>query len=309
VGKVCGSGLQSVILGAQSILTQESQIVIAGGQESMSNAPYLLPQEARTGLRLGHKELTDSLIWDGLWDPGSNLHMGSCAESCVQEFQLTRQDQDAYALESYKRARLSLEKGFFQQEIVPVPSALGNFIEVDEEPFVADLTKMSSLRPAFEKNGTITAGNASKINDGAAAVLLASGKAIQNYSLGPPLAQIIAWSRYADSPKRFAVAPIFAIENLLKKAHKTVQDIDLYEINEAFALVPLMIMKALGIPHEKVNVRGGACALGHPIGASGARILTTLLFSLFQLRKKYGLATVCIGGGEALAILVESLLP
>ncbi|BBH52885.1 thiolase family protein [Fluviispira sanaruensis] len=306
IGKVCGSGLKSVVLGAQSILVGDSHLVIAGGQESMSNAPYLLPN-ARDGLRMGNKEIIDSMIQDGLWDPYNNLHMGNCAEICAKDYKITREEQDAFALESYNRARRAMDQGLFQNEIAPVSvvsSKVTTEVTEDEEPKAADLAKMKSLKPAFEKDGTITAANASKINDGAAALILASEEAVKKYNL-KPLAKIINWAGHAQDPKWFTTAPIAAIQKVLIKAKLSSQDIDLYEINEAFALVAMAAMRKLEIPHEKVNPNGGACAIGHPIGASGARILTTLTHSLIQQKKKYGLATLCIGGGEGIAMIIE----
>jgi acetyl-CoA C-acetyltransferase len=306
IGKVCGSGLKSVILGAQSIMVQDSHLVIAGGQESMTNAPYLMPQ-AREGMRMGNKEIIDSMIIDGLWDPYNNLHMGSCAELCAKEYHFSREEQDAFAKESYLRARKAIDMGLFKNEIVPVTvtnSKVTTQIDLDEEPMAADLEKMGNLKPAFDKEGTVTAANASKINDGAAALLLASEEAIKKYNL-KPLAKIVSWAGHAQDPKWFTTAPVTAMQRALQKANLTSQQIDLFEINEAFALVTMAAMKKLEIPHSKVNVNGGACAIGHPIGASGARILTTLVHSLIHNKKKYGLATLCIGGGEGIAVIVE----
>jgi acetyl-CoA C-acetyltransferase len=308
VGKVCGSGLQSVVLGAQSIICQDAQVVVAGGQESMTNAPYLLP-EGRVGMRMGDKKIVDSMISDGLWDPYNQLHMGNCAEACAKEFHISREEQDAFALESYARARASLEKGLFEKEIVSVQTLQGKsqvLVSQDEEPLAADLSKMSALKPAFDKEGTITAANASKINDGASALILASGQAVSQHHL-KPLAKIVSYGFHAQEPKWFTTAPVAAIQKALQKAHLSVSDIDLFEINEAFALVPLVAMKQLQIPHNKVNIHGGACALGHPIGASGARILTTLIYALQSQNKKRGLAALCIGGGEGIALVVELL--
>ena len=308
IGKVCGSGLKSVILGSQSILVNDSHFVIAGGQESMTNAPYLLSQ-ARDGLRMGNKEITDSMIIDGLWDPYNNLHMGSCAEACAKEYQFSREAQDAFATESYLRARKAMDSGLFKNEIATVTVTNGKVtsqIDTDEEPMASDLSKMANLRPAFDKEGTITAANASKINDGAAAVLLASEEAIKKYNL-KPIAKIVSWAGHAQDPKWFTTAPVTAMQRALQKANLTSQDIDLFEINEAFALVTMAAMKKLEIPHAKVNVNGGACALGHPIGASGTRILTTLVHALSHHKKRYGLATLCIGGGEGIALIVERI--
>ncbi|WP_158997515.1 thiolase family protein [Pigmentibacter ruber] len=306
VGKVCGSGLKAVALGAQSIMTQDSNIVVVGGQESMSCAPYILPQ-ARDGMRMGHKEIIDSMIHDGLWDPYNNLHMGNCAEFCAKEYQFSRESQDQFAKESYLRARKAMEEGYFKNELTAVTVTTGKTtqtIDSDEEPLAADLNKVEQLKPAFEKDGTITAANASKINDGAAALVLVSEDALKKYNL-KPLAKIISWAGHAQEPKWFTTAPVTAMQRALQKANLTANEIDLYEINEAFALVTMAAMKKLELPHNKVNIHGGACALGHPIGASGARILTTLIHSLQQYKKRYGLATLCIGGGEGFAMIIE----
>ncbi|MGY3804272.1 thiolase family protein [Pigmentibacter ruber] len=306
VGKVCGSGLKAVALGAQSIMTQDSNIVVVGGQESMSCAPYILPQ-ARDGMRMGHKEIIDSMILDGLWDPYNNLHMGNCAEFCAKEYQFSRESQDQFAKESYLRARKAMEEGYFKNELTAVTVTTGKTtqtIDSDEEPLAADLNKVEQLKPAFEKDGTITAANASKINDGAAALVLVSEDALKKYNL-KPLAKIISWAGHAQEPKWFTTAPVTAMQRALQKANLTANEIDLYEINEAFALVTMAAMKKLELPHNKVNIHGGACALGHPIGASGARILTTLIHSLQQYKKRYGLATLCIGGGEGFAMIIE----
>ena len=264
-------------------------------------------KQGREGMRMGNKEIVDSMIFDGLWDPYHNLHMGNCAEACAKEYQFTREAQDAFAKESYERARKAIEAGIFKNEICPVSvtnAKVTTVIDTDEEPMASDLAKISNLKPAFEKDGTITAANASKINDGAAALLLASEEAIKKYNL-KPIAKITSWAGHAQDPKWFTTAPVTAMQRALQKANLTSQDIDLYEINEAFALVTMVAMKKLEIPHSKVNVNGGACAIGHPIGASGARILTTLIHSLCQQKKKYGLATLCIGGGEGIALIVE----
>lgn len=308
VGKVCGSGLKAVALGAQSIMTQDSNIVVVGGQESMSCAPYILPQ-ARDGMRMGHKEIIDSMIHDGLWDPYNNLHMGNCAEFCAKEYQFSREAQDQFAKESYLRARKAMEEGYFKNELTAVTITTGKTtqtIDSDEEPLAADLNKVEQLKPAFEKDGTITAANASKINDGAAALVLVSEDALKKYNL-KPLAKIISWAGHAQEPKWFTTAPVTAMQRALQKANLTANEIDLYEINEAFALVTMAAMKKLELPHNKVNIHGGACALGHPIGASGARILTTLIHSLQQYKKRYGLATLCIGGGEGFAMIIERI--
>ncbi|MBM3383429.1 MAG: thiolase family protein [Betaproteobacteria bacterium] len=306
VGKVCGSGLKSVMLATQALRLGDIEVAVAGGQESMSNAPYVL-QAARDGLRMGHKEVQDSMILDGLWDPYNNIHMGTCAETCAREFSITREEQDAFAAESYARARKAMEAGAFKNEIAPVEVSAGKatqWIETDEEPNASDLSKMTSLRTAFEKEGTITAANASKINDGAAALVLVSEAALKKYNL-KPLARIASYATHAQDPKWFTTAPVNAIEKAVTKANLTLNDIDLFEINEAFSLVTLAAMKKLNIPHAKVNVNGGAVAIGHPIGASGARILTTLVHALQARNLQRGLATLCIGGGEAVALVID----
>lgn len=306
VGKVCGSGLKSVMLATQALRLGDIEVAVAGGQESMSNAPYVLAA-ARDGFRMGHKEVQDSMILDGLWDPYNNIHMGSCAEACAREFTITREEQDAFAAESYARARRAMEAGAFKNEIVPVevPAGKGTqWVETDEEPNASDLSKMTSLRTAFEKDGTITAANASKINDGGAALVLVSEAALKKYNL-KPLARVVSYATHAQDPKWFTTAPVNAIEKAVAKANVTLSDIDLFEINEAFSLVTLAAMKKLNIPHAKVNVNGGAVAIGHPIGASGARILTTLVHALRERNLQRGLATLCIGGGEAVALVID----
>jgi len=306
VGKVCGSGLKSVMLAVQALRLNDSEVAVAGGQESMSNAPYLL-NAARDGFRMGHKEVQDSMIADGLWDPYNNIHMGNCAEVCAKEHTITRQEQDAFAAESYARARKALETGAFKNEIVGVNVPAGKstqLVDADEEPNAADLSKMTTLRTAFDKEGTITAANASKINDGAAALVLASEDAVKKYNL-KPLARIASYATHAQDPMWFTTAPVTAIEKAVSKANVSLGDVDLFEINEAFSLVTLAAMKKLNIPHSKVNVNGGAVALGHPIGASGARILTTLVHALHARGLNRGLATLCIGGGEAVALVID----
>lgn len=308
VGKVCGSGLQSVIFGTKSILLGDADVVVAGGMESMSQAPYLLPQ-ARGGYRMGNGQIVDSMVHDGLWDPYKNWHMGNAGELCVKEHGFTRKDQDDFSLVSYQRALAAMEKGEFAAEIAEVRIA-GKKGEVvvseDEEPRRAKLDKMASLRPAFDKEGTITAANASKINDGAAALILASGETVKAKGL-QPLARIVGYGGHAQAPEWFTTAPVGAIENTLARTGLRVGDIDLFEVNEAFAVVAMVTAKKAGFDHEKMNVRGGAVALGHPIGASGARILTTLVYAMKDRKAKRGLATLCIGGGEAVAVVVESV--
>jgi len=308
VGKVCGSGLKSVMMATQSILLGDSHVVIAGGQENMSAGPYLLPT-ARDGMRMGNKEVVDSMMLDGLFDPYNQMPMGACAEACAKEYKITREEQDAFARESYARARKAIESGAFKNEIVPVTVTAGKntiVVENDEEPGASDLAKMPSLRPAFDKEGTITAANASKINDGAAALVLASEEAVAKHGL-KPLARVVSYATHAQDPKWFTTAPVEAMKKALDRAGLKAKDIDLYEINEAFSLVTIAAQRALEIPDSIVNVNGGAVAIGHPIGASGARVLTTLVHALKARGKKRGLATLCIGGGEAVAMVIESV--
>jgi acetyl-CoA C-acetyltransferase len=306
VSKVCGSGLEAVILGARAIAVGDADVVLAGGMESMSQAPYLLPK-ARTGQRLGHGTLIDSMILDGLWDPYGDFHMGEAAERCALELGIGRGAQDEYARASYQRARAAQDNALFAAEIEPVsvPGKRGEtVVRVDEEPGRSDLGKLASLKPAFRADGTITAGNASKLNDGAAAVLLASAEAIRRHGLSP-LARIVANAHHAQEPERFPTAPAYAIEKVLARAGLQSGDVDLFEINEAFAIVAIGCTQLAHLDPARVNVRGGAVALGHPIGCSGARILTTLLHALRETGGKRGLATLCIGGGEANALLIE----
>jgi acetyl-CoA C-acetyltransferase len=307
VGKVCGSGLQAVVLGARTIALGENDLVVAGGMESMSNAPYYM-FSARTGYRMGNGTLVDGMIHDGLWDPYSNVHMGTCGDACAREFDVSREAQDDFAKESFRRALAAQKEGMFDAEIeaVEVPQRKGDPIAVklDEGPTKGDPTKFSSLKPAFAKDGTITAANASSINDGASALVLASEKAMKAHGL-VPLAKIVGWSSAAQEPQKFTTAPAKAIDKVLSKLSIKANDVDLYEINEAFGVVTMVCAKLAGIGLERVNVRGGAVSLGHPIGASGARILTTLLYAMKDQNKKRGLATLCIGGGEAVAVVVE----
>jgi acetyl-CoA C-acetyltransferase len=308
LNKVCGSAMRAVMTAANDLRCGDFALVAAGGMESMSQAPYLVPG-ARDGLRLGHGRLVDSTIHDGLWDPYRDQHMGNCAETCAAHYGFTREEQDAFALESYRRARAAAEDGTFAREVVPVsiPQKKGEprRVERDEEPFRVDLAKMTGLKPAFQPNGgTVTAANASKINDGAAAlVLTTAGRAA---ALGrKPLARIVAHSTTAQDPEWFTTAPVGAVRGALARAGLAVADVDLWEVNEAFAVVALAFMKELGLAHDRVNVHGGAVALGHPIGASGARILTTLLHAMAERDARRGCAAICIGGGEATAIVVE----
>jgi acetyl-CoA C-acetyltransferase len=306
VGKVCGSGLMSVILGSKSILLGDAGVVVAGGMESMTNAPYLLPA-ARAGFRMGHAQAIDSMVHDGLWDPYNNFHMGNAGELCARELGISREKQDDFAVESYRRAVSAQSKGEFRDEIVPVSIAQkGGEIVVsdDEEPKRGNADKLRSLKPAFQKDGTITAANASKVNDGAAALVLASGEKVKELGL-TPIARVVGYGGHAQAPEWFTTAPVGAIEKALAKTGLKTGDIDLFEINEAFSCVTMACAMKAQIDLERTNVRGGAVAIGHPIGASGARILTTLLYAMRDLGKKRGLATLCIGGGEAVAVIVE----
>ena len=306
VNKVCGSGLYAAMLASRAIRLGEYDVAVAGGMESMSNAPYLLPK-ARAGYRMGHGRLVDAMIHDGLWDPYNDFHMGNAGELCAREKGFGREEQDAFARESYEFAQAAQEEGRFRDEIAPVTvksRKADTLVEEDEEPGRARLEKMPSLRPAFEKEGTITAANASKIDDGAAALVLASGRAVQRHGL-EPLARVVAWGGHAQAPEWFTTAPVGASRAVLEKAGLGVEDIDLWEINEAFSVVALAAMRELGLSRDKVNPWGGAVALGHPIGASGARILVTLLHALRATGGRRGVATLCLGGGEAVAMLVE----
>lgn len=308
INKVCGSGLKSIMLAADSIKLGESGLVVAGGMESMSQAPYFL-QKARSGYRMGNGELIDLLVFDGLTDPDTGRHMGEIGEASVERNGLTREEQDELAIRSYKLAQAAIKNGVFAEEIVPVVKASRRGEQVfseDEEPFNGDISKLTGLRTVFKKDGTITAGNASTINDGAAMVLLADEAAVKKYNL-TPRARIVAQATVSLHPDNFPEAPIDAITKVCKRAGLSSADIDLYEINEAFASVALLAIKAHNIPLEKVNVNGGACAIGHPIGASGARLAVTVINELHRQQKQYGLATLCIGGGEAVAVIFERI--
>ncbi len=307
VNKMCGSGLKAVVLGGNAIATGEHDVVVAGGMESMTNAPFVLPK-VREGLRLGHAQVIDSLIQDGLWDPYKNVHMGDCAELCAKEKGVTRQDQDAFAAESYRRALTAQKAGKFRGEIAAVEVAQRKgpptIVDSDEEPGRGDVEKLASLRPAFQKDGTITAGNASSINDGAAALVLAGADVAAKHGW-KPLARIVGSAGHAQAPEWFTTAPAGAIEKLLARVGWKTGDVDLWEINEAFAVVSIANNQLLGLDPARVNVWGGAVALGHPIGASGARVLVTLLAALRDAGKKRGVASLCIGGGEGIALAVE----
>lgn len=307
VNKVCGSGLKAVMMANQAIVSGDAEVVVAGGMESMSNAPYLLPK-AGSGYRMGHGEIVDSMIRDGLWDVYNRFHMGEAAELCADTLGISREEQDRFASTSYRRALEAQERGNFRREIVSVIASQRDGadrpIEEDEEPRRANLEKLPLLKPAFRDRGKVTAGNASSISDGAAAlVVMAEEKA---RALGArSLARIVGYGSFATDPAWFTTAPAPAISALLKKSRRAISDIDLFEINEAFAACSIAVNRQLGLDPNKVNVRGGAVALGHPIGASGARILTTLIHALEDMNLSTGVASLCIGGGEAVAMMVE----
>jgi acetyl-CoA C-acetyltransferase len=309
VNKVCGSGMKTIMIGAQAIKCGDASVVVAGGMESMSNAPYAL-FKARSGYRMGNGELIDLMIHDGLWDPYDNIHMGNAGELCTRECGIPRDRQDEFAAESYKRALAAQEACRLSDEIVPIeiPQRKGDpvVVDKDEEPGRGNIAKLPELRPAFEKEGAVTAGNASSINDGGAAMVLASAEKAE--ALGAkPIARLLAYAQHAQEPKWFTTAPAYAIEKLLAKQGLRVGDIDLFEVNEAFSVVPLFVGDKVGIPSEKLNVNGGAVARGHPIGMSGTRLVLTLIHELRRRGGRYGIATPCIGGGEATAVLVEAL--
>jgi acetyl-CoA C-acetyltransferase len=307
VSKVCGSGLQAVVFGTKTIAVGDCELVLAGGMESMSNVPYYL-EKARSGYRMGDGKIVDGMIFDGLWDPYSNVHMGSCGDKCAAEYKFSREAQDEYAKESFRRALAAQKEGMFDAEIEPVSIAQRKgdplVVKLDEGPAKGDPSKFASLKPAFTKDGTITAANASSINDGASALVLASERAVKEHKL-EPLARIVGYGGAAQAPEWFTTAPAKAIDSTLAKLGLKKDQIDLFEINEAFAVVAMACNQLCGLDPQKVNVRGGAVALGHPIGASGARILTTLLYAMKDRGAKRGLATLCIGGGEAVAVVVE----
>lgn len=308
INKVCGSGLKAIMLADQAIRLGDARVVVAGGMESMSNAPYFV-KNARTGFKFGNVELIDLMIHDGLWDVYNNFHMGNAGELCASECNISRSEQDEYAIMSYKRALQAQENGWFAEEIVPVEieDRKGKiFVDTDEEPKKINFEKIHQLKPVFKKDGTITAANASSIDDGASAVVVCDESFAKEKGI-TPLAKIIAHTSYAQQPEWFTTAPAKAIKIVVEKAGMKVEDIDLFEINEAFAVVSIVTCRELSLPYEKVNIHGGAVALGHPIGASGARLLTTLIYALKKEGKKYGLATLCIGGGEASAMIIEML--
>jgi len=308
INKVCGSGLKAIMLGADSIRLGESRVVMAGGMENMSLAPYIL-KKARTGYRMGHGELLDLMIYDGLQDPYTGRHMGEIGEASVERNGLTRDEQDAFAVRSYQLAQAAVTGNVFADEIVPVlkKGRKGDeTIAMDEEPFKGDPAKLTSLKTVFKKDGSITAGNASSINDGAALVLLTDEAGLRKHNLKAK-ARIVAYATESRHPDHFPEAPIGAIEKVCARAGLSIGDIDLFEINEAFASVALLAIKGLNLPLDKVNVNGGACAIGHPIGASGARLAATVIRELHKRQARYGLATLCIGGGEAVAVIFERI--
>jgi acetyl-CoA C-acetyltransferase len=306
INKVCGSGLKAVMMARQAILLGDAHIVVAGGMEAMSSAPYLLPT-ARSGMRLGNQLVEDSLIHDGLLDPYSSLHMGNFGDKCAAHYGFSREEQDQFSKSSYERALHAQQQGYFTEEVVPVSVQVQKkniFVDIDEEPKRYMPEKMAVLKTAFSAEGTITAANSSKINDGAAALVIMDQDEARRRKISP-LAKIISSATFSADPAWFITAPVGAIKQALKNAHLSVSDIDLFEINEAFAVVTMVAMRELQISQDRVNVWGGAVALGHPIGCSGARILTTLLSAMIQKSAKTGCATLCIGGGEAVAVIVQ----
>ena len=309
INKMCGSGLKAIMQAQQSILAGDADVVVAGGMENMSQSPHYLIG-SRDGIRLGHGELIDGLIHDGLWDVYNNQHMGNCAEICAKEYNFSREDQDDFAERSYTRSQNAIVNGLYEDEIIPVvvPQRRGEaiIVSVDEEPNRVNFDKMRALRPAFEKEGSVTAGNASTINDGAAAVVLMSEEKMKELGL-TPIARIISQASAAHAPEWFTTAPVKAMNKAVEKAGLSIADIDLFEINEAFSVVTMAAEKDLNLDSKKVNVLGGAVSMGHPIGASGARIMCTLLNAMNQKGAKRGMASICIGGGEASAVIVEKI--
>jgi len=306
VNKMCGSGLKAAMLGTQAIQAGDAEIIVAGGMENMSASPYLLDR-ARTGYRIGHGQLLDSMIRDGLWDAFTDQHMGDCCELLAREYRISREAQDAYARRSYTRALAAMDSGHFRRETVPVQVANGRAsttVEEDEEPRRFQPDKLAALPPVFQREGTVTVANASSISDGGAAVVLASADAARTLG-AKPLARVVGQAVSARAPEWFTIAPAGAIQRLLAKVGWSADDVDLYEINEAYAAVVLAVTRDAGIDLERVNVHGGAVALGHPVGASGARILVTLLNAMAERNARRGVAAVCLGGGEAVALAVE----
>ena len=306
LNKVCGSGMMSVMMAGNALRSGQSKAIVAGGMESMSRAPYLIPQ-GRQGYRFGSAEMLDHMQYDGLQDAYQNVPMGNFAETCASQYQFSRDDQDAYAIESLRRANIAIDQGLFDAEIAPV-IIVGRqgeiIIDTDEQPGKARPDKIPLLRPAFQKDGTVTAANASSISDGAAAITLMMVDEAEARGL-KPIAVIQGYDQSAQEPEWFTTAPITAIKKTLARVGWSVEDVDLWEVNEAFAVVAMAAMRELGIDHNKLNVNGGACALGHPIGASGSRIIVTLIHALRQQGAKKGIASLCIGGGEATAMAIE----
>lgn len=308
INKVCGSGLKAVMLAAQAIQCGDAELVLAGGTENMSAAPYLLPK-GRTGYRMGHGEIIDSMVKDGLWDVCNDVHMGTCGDRCAMRYGLSRKDQDDFAVTSYKRSIRAQRDGLFRDEIIPIETAGRKGLKIvdqDEEPGRFNEEKLRALEPAFDPKGTVTAGNASSISDGAACMAVLSAEKALRLGVRPQ-AKILGYASASREPEWFTLAPIDAIGQLLTQLKMSTQDVGLFEINEAFASVALSAMRDLQIPHDKLNVRGGAIALGHPIGASGARVLVTLLHAMQHEGAAVGVAALCIGGGEAVAIAVERM--
>jgi acetyl-CoA C-acetyltransferase len=307
VNKMCGSGMKAAMFAHDLLLSQSAEIIVAGGMESMSNAPYLLPK-ARAGLRMGHGQVLDHMFYDGLEDAyDKGRLMGTFAEDCAQKYSFSRESQDSFAIASLQRAQQANKEGWFAWETTPMAIKAGKeqkFIETDEQPFKANLEKIPSLKPAFRKDGTVTAANSSSISDGAAALVMMRRSSAERRGLAP-LAVVMGQATHAQEPGWFTTAPVGAMKTLFEKVNWTAKQVDLYEINEAFAVVTMAAMKEHGLPHEKVNVHGGACALGHPIGASGARILVTLIGALRKRGLRRGVASLCIGGGEATAMAIE----
>ena len=307
VNKVCGSGMQAVMQGAHALSAGMGSVIVTGGMENMTLAPYLMPK-ARDGYRIGNQQVIDSLVSDGLWDPYNDIHMGNCAEKCAEKYTFTREEQDAYAIESFKRANAAQQEGRFTAEITPVEikDRKGNVtkVELDEGPTKVRYEKIPRLKPAFQPDGTITPANASSINDGAAALVLTTADHAKEKDL-QPIAKIVAFGSHAHEPLWFTTAPVQAAQSALSSAGWTTDDVDLWEVNEAFAVVPMAFMRELNISPKIVNVNGGAIALGHPIGCSGARIIVTLINALKSRGLKRGVAAICIGGGEGMAVCVE----
>lgn len=308
INKMCGSGMKAIMQGCDAIGAGSAEVVLAGGMESMTMAPYLLPK-ARGGMRMGHGQVLDHMFFDGLQDPYEGFMMGEFAERCAEKYSFSREEQDAFTVESTRRANRATESGEFSAEISPVTvksRKSETLVEVDEEPGRMILDKIPSLRPAFRKEGTVTAATSSKISDGAAAVVLMTAARASEMGL-TPLARVVSYATHSQEPSWFTTAPVGAIAKLLKQTGWHTGDVDLFEINEAFAVVTMAAMREHALPHDKVNVNGGACALGHPIGASGARILVTLMNALEQRGLRAGVASLCIGGGEATAMAIEKL--